>query len=80
WHSSLNPTDVQSYGGGNAIYYINRSSISWGDDWYNSSPHAGGGINIANCDGSTRWLSENMSMLTYSQIRMKGDGSVVGSF
>jgi prepilin-type N-terminal cleavage/methylation domain-containing protein len=80
WHSSLNPTDVQSYGGGNATYYINRSNRAWGDDWYSSSPHAGGGINIANCDGSTRWLSENMSMLTYSQIRMKGDGSVVGSF
>jgi prepilin-type N-terminal cleavage/methylation domain-containing protein len=80
WHSSLNPTDVQTYGGGNATYYINRSANNWGDDWYSSSPHAGGGINIANCDGSTRWLSENMSMLTYSQIRMKSDGSVVGSF
>lgn len=80
WHSSLNPTDVQTYGGGNPTYYINRSANSWGDDWYSSSPHAGGGINIANCDGSTRWLSENMSMLTYSQIRRKSDGSVVGSF
>ena len=80
WHSSLNPTDVQTYGGGSPTYYINRSDRSWGDDWYSSSPHAGGGINIANCDGSTRWLSENMSMLTYSQIRMKSDGSVVGSF
>ena len=45
WHSSLNPTDVQSYGGGNATYYINRSNQVWGDDWYSSSPHAGGGIN-----------------------------------
>jgi prepilin-type N-terminal cleavage/methylation domain-containing protein len=80
WHSSLNPTDVQTYGGGGPTYYINRSANSWGDDWYSSSPHAGGGINIANCDGSTRWLSENMSMLTYSQIRRKSDGSVVGGF
>jgi len=80
WHSSLNPTDVQTYGGGSPTYYINRSANSWGDDWYSSSPHAGGGINIANCDGSTRWLSENMSMLTYSQIRRKSDGSVVGGF
>jgi len=80
WHSSLNPTDVQTYGGGSPTYYINRSANSWGDDWYSSSPHAGGGINIANCDGSTRWLSENMSMLTYSRIRMKSDGSVVEAF
>jgi prepilin-type N-terminal cleavage/methylation domain-containing protein len=80
WHSSLNPTDVQTYGGFNSTYYINRASQPWADDWYSSSPHAGGGINIANCDGSTRWLSENMSMTTYAQIRRRADGSVVGSF
>ena len=80
WHSSLNPTDVQTYGGGNATYYINRSATSWGDDWYSSSPHAGGGINVSFCDGSTRWLSENMSMTTYAQIRRRADGSVVAGF
>ena len=80
WHSSLNPTDVQTYGGGNATYYINRSNRSWGDDWYSSSPHAGGGLNVSFCDGSTRWLSENMSMTTYAQIRRRADGSVVPAF
>lgn len=79
WHSSLNPTDVQSYGGLNATYYINRSNQSWGDDWYTSSPHAGGGLNVSMCDGSVRWLSENMSMATYANLMRKADGQVVSA-
>lgn len=79
WHSSLNPTDVQSYGGLNATYYINRSNQSWGDDWGTSSPHAGGGLNVSMCDGSVRWLSENMSMATYANLMRKADGQVVSA-
>ena len=33
WHSGLVPTDVDSYGGGNANYMIGRTTTTWGHDW-----------------------------------------------
>ena len=80
WHSSLNPTDVQTYGGENATYYINRSNQAWGDDWSSHSPHAAGGLHVSKCDGSTEWLSENMDMAVYARLRKKADGKSVGSY
>ena len=73
WHSGLNPTDVESYGGGNATYLINRSDQSWGDDWGSSSPH-GGGLFAVYCDGAVTFVSEGISMTTYGYLRNMKDG------
>ena len=73
WHSGVNPTDVESYGGGNATYLINRSDQSWGDDWGSSSPHAGG-LFAVYADGAVTFVSEAVSMTTYGRLRNIRDG------
>ena len=74
WSAGMVTHDVETYGGGDVAYMINRSGYSWGDDWSNSSPHAGGGMNASMCDGSVRWISESISMTTYSRLRSKAEG------
>ena len=73
WHSGVVPTDVESYGGGNATYLINRSDASWGADWGNSSPH-GQGLFAVYCDGAVTFISESVSQTTYSRLRDRKDG------
>jgi len=73
WHSGVNPTDVESYGGGNATYLINRSDASWGSDWGNSSPH-GAGLFAVYCDGAVTFISESISQTTYGRLRQRNDG------
>lgn len=75
WNTGVEQTYVESYGGADSIYDINRSSQSWGADWYNSSPHSGG-MNASLCDGSVRWISENIPTNTYGLMRRKDDGQV----
>ena len=72
--------DVETYGGGDPAYMVNRSAYDWGDDWSNSSPHAGGGMNASMCDGSVRWITENISMTTYARLRTKAEGTDAGDF
>ncbi len=79
WHSGINPTDVDSYGGGSATYMIGRSNRTWGHSWSNNSTHTGG-LQTALCDGSVRFLSENIDMITYRNLRDRRDGNVVGEF
>ena len=73
WHSGVVPTDVESYGGANATYLINRSDASWGADWGNSSPH-GAGLFAVYGDGAVTFISESVSMLTYRYLRNRKDG------
>jgi hypothetical protein len=73
WHSGVVATDVESYGGGNATYLINRSNATWGADWGNSSPH-GQGLFAVYCDGSVTFISESVSQTTYSHLRQRNDG------
>ena len=73
WHSGVVPTDVECYGGGNATYLIGRSDQTWGSEWGNASPHAGGLYTVL-CDGSVTWISETVSMTTYSRLRAPRDG------
>src|SRR5690606_23562241 len=42
WHSGIQITDIDSYGGANSTYMIGRSSQTWGFDWSNNSTHTGG--------------------------------------
>ena len=79
WHSGVNATDVESYGGGSATYLIGRSNRTWGPAWGNASPHTGG-IQTVLCDGSTRFVSENIDMLVYRAIRTRNRGEIVGEF
>jgi prepilin-type processing-associated H-X9-DG protein len=72
--------DIETYGGGDPAYMINRSAYDWGADWSNGSPHAGGGMNASMCDGSVRWISENISMTTYARLRSKAEGTDAGDF
>ena len=82
WSTGMNSNDVETYGGGDGwgIYMINRSSAAWGDDWSNSSPHPAGGMNASMCDGSVRWISENISRTTYARLRTKAEGNNAGEF
>jgi prepilin-type N-terminal cleavage/methylation domain-containing protein len=73
WHSGVTPTDVESHGGGNATYLVNRSDATWGADWGNSSPH-GQGIFAVYCDGAVTFISESVSQTTYSRLRQRNDG------
>jgi len=73
WHSGVTPTDVESHGGGNATYLINRSDATWGADWGNSSPH-GQGLFAVYCDGSVTFISESVSQTTYARLRQRNDG------
>jgi len=76
WHPGLASPDVESYGGGNATYLINRSDVDWGAAWTNGSPHAGG-LQAAYCDGAVSWVNENIDRTAYSRLRHKSDGLVV---
>ena len=76
WHPGLSSPDVESYGGGNATYLINRSDVNWGAAWTNASPHAGG-LQAAYCDGAVSWVNENINTTAYSRLRHKSDGQVV---
>jgi prepilin-type N-terminal cleavage/methylation domain-containing protein len=73
WHSSVSPTDVESYGGNNTTYLINRSNATWGWDWGTSSPHAQG-IFALYCDGAVTWVSETVAPVTYGYLRSPSDG------
>jgi prepilin-type N-terminal cleavage/methylation domain-containing protein len=44
-----------------------------------NSEHTGG-VQFALADGSVRFISENISLVTLKQLAMKGDGAVVGEF
>lgn len=80
WSTGMTTHDIETYGGGDPAYMINRSAYDWGADWSNGSPHAGGGMNASMCDGSVRWISENISMTTYARLRSKAEGTDAGDF
>ena len=79
WHPGVTSHDVDSYGGGNATYMINRSNATGGEDWGNSSTHKGG-LQAVLTDGAVVFLSENISMTTYQRLRQRNDGFVLGEF
>ena len=79
WSPGLNSTDVDSFGGGNATYLINRSNQTWGPSWGNGSDHPGG-LQTALCDGSVRFLSETINILTYRYLRDRKDLEVIGDY
>ena len=79
WSAGMVTHDVETYGGGDVAYMINRSAYTWGDDWSNGSPHAGG-MNASMCDGSVRWISENIDMTTYTRLRTKAEGTSAEDF
>ena len=73
WNSGVVADDVESYGGGNVTYLINRSDQTWGSAWGNSSPH-GQGLFAVYCDGAVTFVSESISMTTYGYLRNPRDG------
>ena len=76
WNSGMNILEVENYGGNNgSTYLINRSDQTWGVDWTSSSPHAGGGMFAAFCDGAVLWISESIDGPTYDAIRRRNDNS-----
>ena len=79
WTPGMTSTDVDSYGGENATYLINRSAQTWGPSWGNASDHPGG-LQWALCDGSVRFVSETIDMLTYRYLRGRMDGQVTGDY
>ena len=37
-------------------------------------------MNASMCDGSVRWITENISMTTYARLRTKAEGTDAGDF
>jgi len=79
WHPGLNSTDVDSYGGSGLTYLINGSNRDWGPSWGNASDHPGG-LQLALCDGSVRFVTESVNMLTYRYLRNRQDGMAIGEY
>lgn len=79
WHTSIYNFDVVSFGGGSATYMIGRTAASWGDDWISSGCHPGGLMTVR-CDGSVKFISKTINMLTYRWLRAREDGQVVGNY
>ncbi len=79
WHTGLNPTDVENYGGGSATYLINRSNTSWGDDWTTGSKHPGG-IQVGMADASVRFISETIPDTTWRYLMHRQDGQNIGDY
>lgn len=78
WHSSLSPTDVETYGGGNSTYLINRSDQTWGSEWTTSSPHARG-LTVGMADASVRFVNETIADTTWRFLMNRRDGQVAAS-
>jgi len=74
WHTGVLGYQVESYGGSNVTYLINRSDVNWGVDWTSSSPHLGG-MNAAMCDGAVLWISDMISPRLYDNLRQRKDGT-----
>ena len=73
WTMGVRGLDVESYGGNNTTYLINRSTQTWGHDWSSSSPHAGDGMFSVLCDGAVVWISAFIDSATYELIRRRED-------
>jgi len=73
WNSGANPSDVETYGGGNTTYLMNRSAHTWGADWTTSSPHASG-IQVGMADASVRFISDTIPDETWRRLMHRRDG------
>jgi prepilin-type N-terminal cleavage/methylation domain-containing protein len=73
WRTGVVNEDTDNYGGNDANHLINRSAQNWPQQ-QGSSPHAGGGMYSALCDGSVVWLSEMIDQETYRRLRRRNDG------
>ena len=74
---------------GNSLYNHALSPNSLKFDCGNTSNNAGltaarsrhtGGVHILLCDGSTRFVSDNIDMVTWQAIATKSGGDVIGDF
>ena len=79
WNAGSRHYDVESVGGNSLAYMINRSTASWADDWNASSSHEGG-VHVALCDGSVRFVSENVDRVTYLNLNRHQDRNVIGEW
>jgi prepilin-type N-terminal cleavage/methylation domain-containing protein len=79
WSSGVNPMDVESFGGANNTYLINRSDQTWGEDWSSSSTHAGG-LHAAFCDGAVGWISDTIDRETYRRLRHREDNLPITNY
>lgn len=79
WSTGVSMTDFAYYGGHNN-HMINKSAANWGANHMASSPHKGGGAQFTFCDGSVRWITENIAQLTYRYLQRREDGNVIPSF
>ena len=73
WNSGVVADDVESYGGNNTTYLINRSDQTWGSAWGNAGPHAQG-LFALYCDGAVTWVSETVAPITWGYLRSPADG------
>ena len=77
WTTGVYLNDVETYGGNNNTYLINRSDQTWGHDWSSSSPHAGDGIFSVLCDGAVVWISGFIDKQTYEYLRRREDKATI---
>ena len=79
WHTSLRLLDVTNVGGESLTYGLGRSTATWGHDWIAKGCHPGG-MQVTLGDGSVRFLTETIDLVTYRDLHTPQDGHVVGPY
>jgi prepilin-type N-terminal cleavage/methylation domain-containing protein/prepilin-type processing-associated H-X9-DG protein len=74
WRTGVVNDDFDNYGG-DANHLVNACRANWPAQ-VASSPHPEG-INVSMCDGSVSWISNNISLSVYSNLRVRDDGQVI---
>ncbi len=70
---------VDVSGGNPCKTYATSNGGNWNAYFGFKSKHVGG-AHFLLCDGSTRFISENVDQLTYQKLGARADGQVVGDF
>lgn len=79
WHTGLRLLDVTNVGGGSLTYGLGRTTASWADDWSAKGCHPGG-MQSTLGDGSVRFITETIDLVTYRDLHTPQDGNVIGPF
>ena len=77
WEIGVNTASFEGYAGDAGVPQI--TNFYNGTAVTSSSPHPGG-LLISHCDGSTKWINDTISSTTYTRLRSRCDGQVLGDY
>ncbi|QDV10645.1 hypothetical protein CA51_04950 [Rosistilla oblonga] len=79
WHTGLRMLDVTNVGGESLTYGLGRTTASWADDWSAKGCHPGG-MQVTLGDGSVRFMTETIDLITYRDLHTPQDGNVIAPY